>query len=304
MLAKLGFCTINKLVGRAYMLKVDEKLRTPKTAYLDLSALLPQALQMRLGAATYRVRSQDHKLYIRLDNKLIDESEPALTTSLPVHIDCDITNTDWLPKATIHIQMRGFAGQSCDTFLALGITIELEGDANDYVGKGLSGGRLIVSPPQGFTFKDEENDIIGNVCLYGVCGVYRRHVSIRNGRVHSHGAMSGEAFIRGIAAERFAVRDSGANAVLEGTGDLGCNVEMMEVGKVTDPREIAALRSLVEDHRHYTGSEIASIAQFPSPSTPIRPGDTSGLQATTGGARYLSEGGEDVIDLVLPRTAS
>ncbi|KAI0950465.1 glutamate synthase [NADH], variant 2 [Taiwanofungus camphoratus] len=294
-MAKLGFRTINEMVGRADMLKVDEKLRTPKTAHLDLSAVLKPAWQMRPGAATYRVRAQDHKLYIRLDNKFIDESEPALTKGLPVHIDCDVTNTDralgtslsyrvsklygeeGLPKDTIHISMRGSAGQSLGAFLAPGITIELEGDANDYVGKGLSGGRLIVYPPKQSTFKAEENIIVGNVCLYG--------------------ATSGEAFVRGVAAERFAVRNSGANAVVEGTGDHGCeymtggrivvlgstgrnfaagmsggiayvldtahtfaskvNMEMVELGKVTDPREIAELRGLIEDHRHYTGSEVA-----------------------------------------------
>ncbi|KAI0065492.1 NADPH-dependent glutamate synthase [Artomyces pyxidatus] len=294
-MAKLGFRTINEMVGRADMLKLDEKLRTPKTAHLDLSAVLKPAWQMRPGAATYRVRQQDHKLYIRLDNKFIDESEPALTKGLPVHIECDVTNTDralgttlsyrvsklygeeGLPKDTIHISMKGSAGQSCGAFLAPGITIELEGDANDYVGKGLSGGRLVVYPPRQSTFKAEENIIIGNVCLYG--------------------ATSGEAFVRGIAAERFAVRNSGANAVVEGTGDHGCeymtggrvvvlgttgrnfaagmsggiayvldtahtfaskvNMEMVELGKVTEPREIAELRSLIEDHRHYTGSEVA-----------------------------------------------
>jgi len=294
-MAKLGFRTINEMVGRADVLKVNEKLRTPKTAHLNLSAILKPAWQMRPGAATYRVRQQDHKLYIRLDNKFIDESEPALTKGLPVHIECDVTNTDralgtslsykisklygeeGLPKDTIHIRMKGSAGQSCGAFLAPGITIELEGDANDYVGKGLSGGRLIVYPPKESTFKAEENIIIGNVCLYG--------------------ATSGEAFIRGIAAERFAVRNSGASAVVEGTGDHGCeymtggrvvvlgvtgrnfaagmsggiayvldtahtfaskvNMEMVELGKVDDPREIAALRSLIEDHRHYTGSEVA-----------------------------------------------
>ena len=294
-MAKLGFRTINEMVGRADMLKVNGLLRTPKTAHLDLSAILKPAWQMRPGAATYRIRQQDHKLYIRLDNKFIDEAEPALTKGLPVHIECDVTNTDralgtslsyrvsksygeeGLPKDTIHIRMRGSAGQSCGAFLAPGITIELEGDANDYVGKGLSGGRLIVYPPKQSMFKAEENIIIGNVCLYG--------------------ATYGEAFIRGIAAERFAVRNSGANAVVEGCGDHGCeymtggrvvilgstgrnfaagmsggiayvldtahtfaskvNKEMVELGHVTDPREIAALRGLIEDHRHYTQSEIA-----------------------------------------------
>jgi glutamate synthase (NADPH/NADH) len=295
-MARLGFRTINEMVGRSDMLKVNEKLRTLKTAHLDLSPVLKPAWQMRPGAPTHCVRQQDHELYIRLDNKFIDESEPALTKGLPVHIECDVTNTDralgtslsyrisklygeeGLPKDTIHICMRGSAGQSCGAFLASGITIELEGDANDYVGKGLSGGRLVVYPPKQATFKAEENIIIGNVCLYG--------------------ATSGEAFIRGVAAERFAVRNSGANAVVEGTGDHGCeymtggrvvvlgttgrnfaagmsggiayvldtahtfaskvNVEMVELGKVTDPREIAALRSLIEDHRHYTGSEVAN----------------------------------------------
>ncbi|TDL27308.1 NADPH-dependent glutamate synthase [Rickenella mellea] len=294
-MAKLGFRTLNEMVGRADMLKVNETLRTPKTAHLDLSAVLKPAWQMRPGAATYKVRQQDHKLYIRLDNKFIDEAEPALTKGLPVHIECDVVNTDralgttlsyrvsklygeeGLPKDTIHILMKGSAGQSCGAFLAPGITIELEGDCNDYVGKGLSGGRLIVYPPKESTFKAAENIIVGNVCLYG--------------------ATSGEAFIRGVAAERFAVRNSGANAVVEGAGDHGCeymtggrvvvlgttgrnfaagmsggiayvldtahtfaskvNMEMVELGKVTDPREIALLRSLIEDHRHYTGSELA-----------------------------------------------
>lgn len=295
-MAKLGFRTINEMVGRSDMLKVDDARRTRKSAHVDLSPLLKPAWKMRPGAATYRVRQQDHKLYIRLDNKFIDESEPALTKGLPVRIECDVVNTDralgtslsyriskqygeeGLPKDTIHIRMKGSAGQSCGAFLAPGITIELEGDANDYVGKGLSGGRLIVYPPKASTFKAEENIIIGNVCLYG--------------------ATSGEAFIRGVAAERFAVRNSGANAVVEGTGDHGCeymtggrvvvlgatgrnfaagmsggiayvldrahtfagkvNMEMVELGKIEDPREIAELRQLVEDHRHYTGSEVAN----------------------------------------------
>ncbi len=294
-MAKLGFRTINEMVGRADMLKVNEALRTIKTKHLDLSPVLKPAWQMRPGAATYKVRQQDHKLYIRLDNKFLDESEPALTQGLPVRIECDVVNTDralgttlsyrvskqygeeGLPKDTIHINMKGSAGQSLGAFLAPGITLELEGDGNDYVGKGLSGGRLIVYPPKSSTFKAEENIIVGNVCLYG--------------------ATSGEAFIRGVAAERFAVRNSGANAVVEGMGDHACeymtggrvvvlgttgrnfaagmsggiayvldtahtfsskvNTEMVELGKVTDPREIALLRSLIEDHRHYTGSEVA-----------------------------------------------
>ncbi|KAK4688846.1 glutamate synthase (NADH), partial [Tremellales sp. Uapishka_1] len=294
-MAKLGFRTINEMIGRSDMLVVDESLRTPKTAHLDLTAILKPAHLMRTDVATYRVRNQDHKLYVRLDNKFIDEAEPALQKGLPVEIDCDVVNTDralgttlsyrvsklygeaGLPRDTIHINMKGSAGQSCGAFLAPGISIELEGDANDYVGKGLSGGRMIVYPPKSSPFKAEENIIIGNVCFFG--------------------ATSGQAFIRGIAAERFAVRNSGATLVVEGTGDHGCeymtggrvvvlgltgrnfaagmsggiayvldmahslapkvNKGTVELGKVSDPQEIAELRSLIEDHRHYTGSEIA-----------------------------------------------
>ncbi|KAJ7184267.1 NADPH-dependent glutamate synthase [Mycena filopes] len=346
-MAKLGFRTINEMVGRADMLKVDEKLRTVKTAHLDLSAVLKPAWQMRPGAATYRVRQQDHKLYIRLDNKFIDESEPALTKGLPVRIDCDVTNTDralgtslsyrisklygeeGLPKDTIHIRMKGSAGQSCGAFLAPGITIELEGDANDYVGKGLSGGRLVVYPPKQSTFKAEENIIIGNVCLYG--------------------ATSGEAFIRGIAAERFAVRNSGANAVIEGTGDHGCeymtggrvvvlgttgrnfaagmsggiayvldtahtfsskvNMEMVELGKVTDPREIAALRSLIEDHRHYTGSEVADrvlhdFHHLLPLFVRVMPSDYKRVLDEQAAREKEEKMRQNVIDLVPSRTAS
>ncbi|KAI9466246.1 NADPH-dependent glutamate synthase [Lactarius psammicola] len=346
-MAKLGFRTINEMVGRADMLKVDEKLRTPKTRYLDLSAILKPAWQMRPGAATHRVRQQDHKLYIRLDNKFIDESEPALTKGLPVHIECDVVNTDralgstlsyrvsklygeeGLPRDTIHISMKGSAGQSCGAFLAPGITIELEGDANDYVGKGLSGGRLIVYPPRQAQFKAEENIIIGNVCLYG--------------------ATSGEAFIRGIAAERFAVRNSGANAVVEGTGDHGCeymtggrvivlgttgrnfaagmsggiayvldtahtfaskvNMEMVELGKVTEPREIAELRSLIEDHRHFTGSEVADrvlrdfhhlLPQF----VRVMPFDYRRVLEEQAAKAKEDKLRQSVIDLVPSRTAS
>ncbi|GMF70833.1 unnamed protein product [[Candida] boidinii] len=182
-----------------------------------------------------------------------------------------------LPHDTVHVNVRGSAGQSFGAYLAPGITLELEGDCNDYVGKGLSGGRLVVYPPKDSVFKAEENILIGNTCLYG--------------------ATSGTAFFRGIAAERFAVRNSGATAVVEGTGDHGCeymtggrvvvlgstgrnfaagmsggiayvldmaqdfeekvNKEMVELASLTDPAEIAFLRGLLEDHRHYTGSELA-----------------------------------------------
>jgi glutamate synthase (NADH) len=294
-MAQLGFRTINEMVGHSEFLKVDESRRNRKTAHLDLSNLLKPAWKMRPGVPTFKTRPQDHKLYLRLDNKFIDEAELSLTKGLPVRIDCDVVNTDrslgttlsnriskkygeaGLPRDTIHISAKGSAGQSLGAFLAPGITIELEGDANDYVGKGLSGGRVIIYPSRQATFKAEENVIVGNVCLYG--------------------ATSGETFIRGIAAERFAVRNSGANAVVEGVGDHGCeymtggrvvvlgptgrnfaagmsggiayvldvagkfpsscNTEMVDLETVEDLQEIAMLRTMIEDHQHWTGSKLA-----------------------------------------------
>ena len=149
-LAKLGFRSVDEAVGRSDLLKINESLRTPKTAHLDLSAVLKPAFEMRSGP-THRMQAQDHKLYQRLDNKFIDEAEPALEAGIPVSIDCVVTNTDrslgttlsyrvskkygeaGLPRDTIHINMKGSAGQSLGAFLAPGVTIELEGEANDGV---------------------------------------------------------------------------------------------------------------------------------------------------------------------------
>lgn len=227
-MARLGIRTVNEMVGRSEFLHVNDALRTPKTAHLDLSRMLKPAHEMRPGAATYKSRQQDHKLYTRLDNKFIDEAEPAIEHGIPVSIDCDVVNTDrslgttlsyrvskkhgeaGLPRDTIHINMKGSAGQSCGAFLASGITIELEGDANDYVGKGLSGGRMVIYPPKESSFKSEEAVLVGNTCAYG--------------------ATSGYMFISGQAAERFAVRNSGAKIVVEGVGDHGC--EYMTGGAV------------------------------------------------------------------------
>ncbi|KAF2840402.1 glutamate synthase [Patellaria atrata CBS 101060] len=295
-MAKLGFRTINEMVGRCEVLRVRDDLRTSKTENIDLSLILTPAHSLRPGVATYNVRKQDHRLHVRLDNKLISESELALEKGLPTRIECDIVNTDralgatlsyhiskrygesGLPQDTIHANIRGSAGQSFGAYLAPGVTLELEGDANDYVGKGLSGGRLIIYPPRSAVFKAEENILIGNVCLYG--------------------ATKGTCFFRGVAAERFAVRNSGVTAVVEGVGDHGCeymtggrvvvlgstgrnfaagmsggiayvldmyhdfegkvNQEMVELSQVEDPTEIAFLRGLIEDHHHYTGSELAA----------------------------------------------
>lgn len=301
-MAQLGFRTVNEMVGHAERLRVRNDLRTPKTELLDLSAILTPAHTLRPNVATYNVRKQDHGLHIRLDNKLIDEAEVTLEKGLPSQIETEIVNTDralgatlsyriskkygekGLPADTVHVNLRGSAGQSFGCFLAPGITLELEGDANDYVGKGLSGGRLIVYPPKNSVFKPEKNVLIGNVCLYGATG--------------------GICFFRGIAAERFGVRNSGAVAVVEGVGDHGCeymtggrvlilgptgrnfaagmsggiayvldiaqdfaskvNTELIELSSLSEPEEIAFVRGLMEDHRHYTQSDLADriLAQF------------------------------------------
>ncbi|KAF2084403.1 glutamate synthase [Saccharata proteae CBS 121410] len=295
-MAKLGFRTINEMVGRCDVLRIRDDLRTSKTENIDLSLILTPAHTLRPGVATYNVRKQDHRLHVRLDNKLIAESELALEKGLPTRIECDIVNTDralgaslsyqisrrygevGLPQDTIHANIRGSAGQSFGAYLAPGVTLELEGDANDYVGKGLSGGRLIIYPPRSAVFKAEENVLIGNVCLYG--------------------ATRGTCYFRGVAAERFAVRNSGVTAVVEGVGDHCCeymtggrvlilgstgrnfaagmsggiayvldmhhdfegkvNQEMVELSGLEDPTEIAFVRGLIEDHHHYTGSELAA----------------------------------------------
>jgi glutamate synthase domain-containing protein 3 len=166
------------------------------------------------------VQAQDHGMAQAMDHQLLAESQDALETLTPVKIDLPVRNVHrsvgtmlsgaiarrygsaGLPNDTIRIHLDGSAGQSLGAFLANGVTLTLEGDANDYVGKGLSGGRLIVYPPRGSTFAPDKNILIGNVALYG--------------------ATSGEAFFNGIAGERFAVRNSGATAVVEGVGDHGC----------------------------------------------------------------------------------
>ena len=295
-MAKLGIRTVNEMIGRAELLKVREDLANSKMQNIDLSLILTPAHSLRPGVATYNVRKQDHRLHMRLDNKLIAEAELALEKGLPCRVECDIVNTDralgsslsyhisrrygeaGLPPDTIHANIKGSAGQSFGAYLAPGVTLELEGDSNDYVGKGLSGGRLIIYPHRGASFKSEENIIIGNVCLYG--------------------ATSGTCYFRGVAAERFAVRNSGATVVVEGVGDHGCeymtggrvlvlgptgrnfaagmsggiayvldtagdfktkvNTEMVELSGLEDPSEIAFVRGLIEDHHHYTGSELAA----------------------------------------------
>ena len=293
-LASLGLRSIDEAVGRADLLAPDLPAGHPKAGLLDLSPIL-----RRVGssdpAENHQTIAQDHGLKLVKDNRLIAEAAPALRDGTPVEMEYEIENVDrafgtmlshevskargadGLPDGTITIRCTGSAGQSLGAWLAKGITIEVTGDANDYVGKGLSGGRIIVRPPENPGFQPAENMILGNVALYGATG--------------------GELFARGVAAERFCVRNSGANAVVEGCGDHGCEymtggraVILGETGRnfaagmsggvafVHDPADtllaktnlatvelepvdgddVDALRTLIERHRDLTGSERAA----------------------------------------------
>lgn len=225
-MAELGYRTVNEMVGQVDDLEMREGITHWKYDKLDLSAILfkePESLYTGL----YQQEEQDHGLSSVLDWKLLSLAKPAIDQKEKVHANVEIKNTDrtvgtilsneitkkyraaGLPDDTIHFRFQGTAGQSFGAFNTKGITLELEGDANDYFGKGLSGATLIVYPAKASAFVPEENIIIGNVALYG--------------------ATSGKAFIRGKAGERFAVRNSGAEVVVEGVGDHGC--EYMTGGK-------------------------------------------------------------------------
>ncbi|MEX0792644.1 MAG: glutamate synthase large subunit, partial [Pirellulaceae bacterium] len=228
LMAKLGVKHLDDLVGRTDMLETNKAIRHWKSDGLDLTMLLAPAPKAHDGVEVYNTMKQDHRLELALDNKLIAQSKPALESQQPVVIDTEIINInrtvgttlsheiakrygeDGLPDGTIQVNLQGSAGQSFGAFLSHGVTLKLEGDANDYVGKGLSGGRIIVTPPKQSLFKPEENMIVGNVCLYG--------------------ATRGQAFFSGRAAERFCVRNSGAHTVVEGVGDHGC--EYMTGGRM------------------------------------------------------------------------
>ena len=294
-MAELGFRTINEMIGRVDLLETDDAIDHWKAKDIDLSLILTPALKPHDKVQVYCTREQDHGLTDVLDNKLIKECHSAIHGGETIRLELPIENIDratgttlshevskkhgpdGLPDDTIHIKFNGSAGQSVAAWLAHGITLEVEGDANDYAGKGLSGGRLIVYPPKESTFVPEENIIIGNVALYG--------------------AVQGEAYFRGVAAERFCVRNSGAKAVIEGVGDHGCeymtggrvvilgptgrnfaagmsggvayifdpedqllpncNLGMVELEKVEDMADIAELKDLIENHLEYTGSDVA-----------------------------------------------
>jgi glutamate synthase domain-containing protein 3 len=226
-MARMGFRKFDEMVGRVDMLDTRKAHDHWKAKDIDLSAILYYP-EMPSRIARRCVQAQDHGLSEALDYELIERARDSIENGTPVEIKLPIRNVHrtvgamlsgeiarrhgsaGLPDNTIRFRFSGSAGQSFGAFLAKGVTLELEGDANDYVGKGLSGGRLIVYPPRAATFQPEENILIGNVALYG--------------------ATSGEAFFNGMAGERFAVRNSGARAVVEGLGDHGC--EYMTRGTV------------------------------------------------------------------------
>ncbi|MEO5657547.1 MAG: glutamate synthase large subunit [Nitrospiria bacterium] len=294
LMAQLGFRTVNEMVGRTDKLKAHKAVDHWKARGLDLSALLVRP-EVEPSVAIHCTQSQDHGIAGVLDHTLIERARPALEHGRAVKIQLPIRNInrtvgtmlsgeiasryglEGLPPDTIHVEFTGTAGQSFGAFLARGVTLTLEGESNDYLGKGLSGGRIIVYPPKGSTFVPEDTILVGNTVLYG--------------------ATSGEAFFYGRAGERFAVRNSGAHAVIEGVGDHGCeymtggvvvvlgatgrnfaggmsggtafvlnedghfeqrcNMGMVELEPLREEADLTVLRDLIRRHAEYTGSRKA-----------------------------------------------
>jgi glutamate synthase (NADPH/NADH) large chain len=224
-LASLGFKTLQEAIGHVEYLDTQRAVAHWKASGLDLTPLLARP---DVESALYQTTTQDHGLAHALDNVLIEKAAPALTNGTHVVIESPVRNVNrtvgtmlgaeitrkfggsGLPANTVEVNLRGSAGQSLGAFIPSGLTLRLSGDSNDYVGKGISGGRIIVRPDENSTFESEENVIAGNVIGYG--------------------ATSGQIFLRGIVGERFCVRNSGATAVVEGIGDHGC--EYMTGGTV------------------------------------------------------------------------
>ena len=293
-MAELGYRTIDEMVGQVERLAVRDDIDHWKAKTIDLSAIItpPRAAA---GAPLRCLVAQDHGLHDHLDRTLIDKAERVLDGTGRVQFALPISNRDravgamlsgeiakrhgtaGLPDDAVHVRFDGSAGQSFGAFLARGVTFSLHGDANDYLGKGLSGGRIVLTPPEGTRFKPDENIIVGNVVLYGATG--------------------GEVFIEGVAGERFAVRNSGARAVVEGVGDHGCeymtggvvlvlggtgrnfaagmsggmafvfdrdgdfrskvNHGMVELEALVEESDLWLVTSLLEAHYRHTGSRLA-----------------------------------------------
>lgn len=296
LMSQLGFRTVREMIGRADRIEPVRAVQHWKARGLDFSKILYQP-EVPPNVGRYKQMDQDHGIQESLDKTvLMDLCQPALERAQRVHAELPIRNVNrvvgtivgseltrrhgpgGLPDDTIHLKFRGSAGQSFGAFIPKGMTLELEGDSNDYIGKGLSGGHIIVYPPAGSTFASEENIIIGNVAFYGATG--------------------GEAYISGMAGERFCVRNSGASAVVEAVGDHGCeymtggrvvvlgatgrnfaagmsggiayvldedgdfesrcNRQMVSLGALEDPEETLEVRALVEKHAALTGSKLAA----------------------------------------------
>ncbi len=293
-MAEMGFRTVDEMVGRTDLLEMAPAVQHWKARGLDYSSVLRSVpAQPDERRCTQK---QDHGISDTLDRTLIRLAEPALEGGQPVKISVDIRNVNrtigtmlssviskkygaaGLPEDTVHVTCNGSCGQSFGAFAARGLTLVVEGDANDYFGKGLSGGKLILRPPATASYVAEQNIIVGNVALYG--------------------ATQGEAYIRGLAGERFGVRNSGVSAVVEGVGDHGCeymtggrvvvlgatgrnfaagmsggiayvldesglfaekrcNREMVDLGELADPGEVAEVLNLIKRHHAYTGSPVA-----------------------------------------------
>jgi glutamate synthase (ferredoxin) len=295
LMAQLGFRTLPEMIGRTDLLETRKAVDHFKAQGLDFSAIFYQP-PVSAEVGRYCQKGQDHGIDQSLDmTLLLDLCKPALEDRQPVRATLPIRNVNrvvgtivgsevtrrhgaaGLPDDTITLHFKGSAGQSFGAFIPKGMTLILEGDANDYVGKGLSGGKIIVYPPAGSTFVPEDNVIVGNVALYG--------------------ATAGEAYIRGMAGERFGVRNSGVNAVVESVGDHGCeymtggrvvvlgptgrnfaagmsggiayvldeagdfprrcNMEMVKLHKLDDATEIEQLQAMIRRHAEYTQSERA-----------------------------------------------
>jgi len=293
-MAELGFRTVDEMVGRVDMIENMADTEHWKAKHLDFSALL-SAEHNQTGEPVRCTRSQDHGLDTSLDHELMRLAEPALERSELVRVELPVRNVhrtvstilsnkvattfgaEGLPEDTIDVRLTGSAGQSLGAFLAPGVALRIEGDTNDYVGKGLSGGKIIVVPPTRAAFVPHENIIVGNACLYG--------------------ATEGEAYIYGLAGERFGIRNSGVKAVVEGVGDHGCeymtggvvvvlgptgynfaagmsggtayvyndsglfdtrcNLDMVDLESVWTEEDKTELRTMIEAHVQYTGSARA-----------------------------------------------
>ena len=295
LLAALGFRSIAEAVGHVECLDTTDALAHWKAAGLELSPLLAQEVSEHGPCELHQVNAQDHGLDQALDNWLIQQATPALEDAKHVEIEGRVANVNrtvgtmlgsevtrryggsGLPDATIKVRLSGSAGQSFGAFLPRGVELVLRGDANDYLAKGLSGGRIIVRPPEGSPFAAEENVIAGNVCAYGATG--------------------GELFVSGVVGERFCVRNSGALAVVEGVGDHACeymtggrvvvlgttgrnfaagmsgglayvydpddhllrrlNPEFVDLERLVEEEDEIFLQDAIGRHLHYTGSKLA-----------------------------------------------